>query len=305
MAKYPHFPPQPKECMSAKTNPQPGTHVPQAAPYQDRSIDVAGLKLHYQDYGTAGKTPMVCVHGGAASGHWFDFVAPDFRAEHHVLALDQRGHGDSQWAPTADYTYERYAADIDEFASKLNLRDFVLIGHSMGGAVALTYAALHPGRLARLVIVDTTLHMTPDRIAKLREVGTRPGRTYATREEFITRFRLRPADSSALPEVLQHLANYAAQKNPDGTWGHKFDRDVYAVRESVDGLPHWNHIKVPALLVKGGRSARITPEIVAEVQKRAPQVEFAEVEGADHHVTLDNPAGFTQVVNAFLARHKA
>jgi len=291
--------------MSAKTKPQPGTPVPQAAPYQDRSIDVAGLKLHYQDYGTAGKTPMVCVHGGAASGHWFDFVAPDFRAEHHVLALDQRGHGDSQWAPTADYTYERYAADLDEFASKLNLRDFVLIGHSMGGAVALTYAALHPGRLARLVIVDTTLHMTPDRIAKLREVGTRPGRTYATREEFITRFRLRPADSSALPEVLQHLANYAAQKNPDGTWGHKFDRDVYAVRESVDGLPHWNHIKVPALLVKGGRSARITPEIVAEVQKRAPQVEFAEVEGADHHVTLDNPAGFTQVVNAFLARHKA
>jgi len=79
---------------------------------------------------------------------------------------------------------------------------------------------------------------------------------------------------------------------------------VYAVRESVDGLPHWKHIKVPALLVKGGRSQRITPEIVAEVQKRAPQVEFAEVEGADHHVTLDNPAGFTRVVNAFLARYK-
>lgn len=292
--------------MSAQTNTNPKTTtVPQAAPYKDCTIEVAGLKLHYQDLGTAGKTPMVCVHGGAASGHWFDFVAPDFRADHHVLAIDQRGHGDSQWAPTPDYTYERYAADLDEFATKLDLRDFVLIGHSMGGAVALTYAALHPGRLARLVIVDTTLHMTPDRIAKLREVGTRPGRTYATREEFISRFRLRPADSSALPEVLQHLANYAAQKNADGTWGHKFDRDVYAVRESVDGLPHWNHIKVPALLVKGGRSTRITPEIVAEVQKRAPQVEFAEVAGADHHVTLDNPAGFTQAVNAFLARHKA
>ena len=291
--------------MSAQTNINPqATPVPQAAAYKDCHIEVAGLKLHYQDFGTAGKTPMVCVHGGAASGHWFDFVAPDFRADHHVLAIDQRGHGDSQWAPTPDYTYERYAADLDEFAAKLDLKDFVLIGHSMGGAVALTYAARHPGRLARLVIVDTTLHMTPDRIAKLREVGTRPGRTYATREEFISRFRLRPADSSALPEVLRHLANYAAQKNPDGTWGHKFDRDVYAVRESVDGLPHWNYIKVPALLVKGGRSTRITPEIIAEVQKRAPQVEFAEVAGADHHVTLDNPAGFTQAVNAFLARNK-
>ena len=291
--------------MSAQTHTHPqATPVPQAAPYKDCHIKVAGLKLHYQDFGTVGKTPMVCVHGGAASGHWFDFVAPDFRADHHVLAIDQRGHGDSQWAPTRDYTYERYAADLDEFVAKLDLKDFVLIGHSMGGAVALTYAARHPGRLARLVVVDTTLHMTPDRIAKLREVGTRPGRTYATREEFISRFRLRPADSSALPEVLRHLANYAAQKNPDGTWGHKFDRDVYAVRESVDGLPHWNHIKVPALLVKGGRSARITPEIFAEVKKRAPQVEFAEVAGADHHVTLDNPAGFTQAVNTFLARNK-
>ena len=291
--------------MSAQTNANPQTTpVPQAAPYKDCHIQVAGLNLHYQDFGTAGKTPMVCVHGGAASGHWFDFVAPDFTADHHVLAIDQRGHGDSEWAPTRDYRYERYAHDLDEFAARLDLRDFVLIGHSMGGAVALTYAALHPGRLARLVIVDTTLHMTPDRIAKLREVGTRPGRTYATREEFVSRFRLRPADSSALPEVLSHLAGYAAKQNSDGTWGHKFDRDVYAVRESIDGLPHWNSIHVPALVIKGGRSARITPEIIAEVRKRAPQVEFAEVEGADHHVTLDNPAGFTQAVNAFLARHK-
>jgi pimeloyl-ACP methyl ester carboxylesterase len=265
---------------------------------------VAGLKLHFQDFGTVGKVPMLCVHGGAASGHWFDFVAADFSANHHVLALDQRGHGDSTWAKTPDYSYERYAADVDEFAAKLGLRDFVLIGHSMGGAVALTYAALHPGRVSRLVVVDTTLHMTPERIAKLREVGTRPGRTYASREEFISRYRLRPADSSATPEVLRHLASCGAKQKADGSWGHKFDRDVYAVRESVDGLPHWNHIQIPALLVKGERSPRITPEIFAEVKKRCPQIEFAEVAGADHHVTLDNPAGFTHAVNAFLARHR-
>ena len=291
--------------MSAHTNTHSqATAVCQAAPYENRFLEVAGLKLHYQDYGTAGKVPMLCVHGGAASGHWFDFVAGDFNSGHHVFSIDQRGHGDSAWAPTPDYTYERYAADMDEFAAKLDLREFVLIGHSMGGAVALTYAALHPGRIARLVVVDTTLHMTPERIAKLREVGTRPGRTHATLEEFISRFRLRPADSSATPEVLRHLANHAAQQNSDGTWGHKFDRDVYAVRESVDGLLHWNHIHIPALLVKGARSPRITPEIVSEVKKRCPQIEFAEVADSDHHVTLDNPAGFTRAVNAFLSKHK-
>ena len=275
----------------------------QPAPYVSRHVEVAGVSLHYLDYGTAGRRPMLCVHGGAASGHWFDFVAGGFSTEHHVLAIDQRGHGDSSWVQPPDYSYERYAADLDEVVKKLDLRDFVLVGHSMGGTVALTYASTYPGRAARLVVVDSTLQMTPDRVAKLREVGTRQGRSYTSREEFIARFRLRPADSSASPEVLRHLANHGACQDADGSWRHKFDRGVYATRDPVDGLPHWNSIRIPALLVKGERSQRISPAVFAEVKSRCPQVEFAEVAASDHHVTLDNPAGFTQAVNAFLARH--
>src|SRR3954470_12421947 len=106
--------------MSANTSSNAQTAPgPQPAPYQDRYIEVAGLKLHYQDFGTPGKTAMICVHGGAASGHWFDFIASEFTANYHVLGIDQRGHGDSEWAKTPDYTYERYAADLDEFAAKL------------------------------------------------------------------------------------------------------------------------------------------------------------------------------------------
>jgi pimeloyl-ACP methyl ester carboxylesterase len=265
--------------------------APQPAPYVSRHVDAAGVSLHYLDYGTAGRRPMLCVHGGAASGHWFDFVAAGFSADHHVLAIDQRGHGDSAWARPPDYSYERYAADLDEVVNKLDLRDFVLVGH-----------ATYPGRAVQLVVVDSTLQMTPDRVAKLREVGTRQGRTHASREEFVARFRLRPADSSAAPEVLRHLANHGACQGADGGWRHKFDRSVYATRDPVDGLPHWNHIRIPALLVKGERSQRISPAIFAEVKSRCPQIEFAEVAGADHHVTLDNPTGFTQAVNAFLAK---
>ncbi len=291
--------------MSSQLDQLPADAADRPAPYTDHTMEVAGIKLHYVDFGTAGKKPMICVHGGAASTHWFDFVAADFSRNHHVFAIDQRGHGDSGWAQPPNYTYERYADDLEEFAAKLDLRDFVLIGHSMGGAVALTYAAKHQGRVSRLIIVDTTMHMSPERIARLREVGTRPGRTYASREEFISRFKLRPGDSKATPAVLRHLGQVAAQQKPDGSWGHKFDRDVYAVRESVDGLPHWDHVRIPALVVKGQRSERISPEIMAAVKARAPQVEFAEVANADHHVTLDNPTGFTQAVNAFLARHQA
>ena len=125
--------------------------IPQAAPYADRFVDAGGLKLHYQDFGkdheTEGRPTMLCLHGGAANGHWFDFVAAGFTPDYHVLALDQRGHGDSAWAEEPAYSYHDYASDLDKAVTKLDLRDFVLVGHSMGGMVSLVYAATYPGRL--------------------------------------------------------------------------------------------------------------------------------------------------------------
>jgi pimeloyl-ACP methyl ester carboxylesterase len=151
---------------------------------------------------------MLCVHGGGAHAHWFDFVAPGFSANFHVRALDQRGHGDSAWAEPPAYAYTRYAADLAEVVEKLDLRDFVLIGHSMGGMVSLVYAASHPGRLSRLIIVDTTMHMGGERLSAMRNRGTREGSNYATREELVARYRLLPAGTRA-PETIRHLAQTA------------------------------------------------------------------------------------------------
>jgi pimeloyl-ACP methyl ester carboxylesterase len=276
--------------------------IPQPSPYADRFVEAGGLKLHYQDFGTAGRPTMLCLHGGAANGHWFDFVAAGFTPDFHVLALDQRGHGDSAWADPPAYSYFDYAADIDKAAAKLDLRDFVLVGHSMGGMVSLVYAATYPGRLKKLVIVDSSIKLSEERLAAMRDVGNRTGSGYATREELAARYRLRPAGTLASPEVVRHIGGYSARQFPDGTWRHKFDRLVYATREGMDGMPYWDRVKVPALLVKGGRSPRITPEILAQVKAHAPQVELAEVADSDHHVTLDNPSGFIAAVRPFLAK---
>jgi pimeloyl-ACP methyl ester carboxylesterase len=275
--------------------------VGQAAPFTDGFVEAGKLRLHYLDYGTAGRPTMLCVHGGAAHGHWFDYLAAGFTPDYHVLALDQRGHGDSVWADEPAYTYLDFASDIDKAAAMLDLRDFVLVGHSMGGMVALVYAATYPGRLAKLVIVDTSIQLSEERLATMRDVGNRGGSSYATRDELIARYKLRPGNSLAPQEVVRHIAGFSARQFPDGSWRHKFDRRVYGTRESLDGLPFWERVKVPALLVKGGNSARISPEIFAQVKARAPQVQLAEVSGADHHVTLDNPVGFVKAVKPFLA----
>jgi len=275
----------------------------QPAPSSSGFVEADGLRLHYLDYGTAGRPAMICVHGGAAHGHWFDFVASGFSANYHVRALDWRGHGDSAWADPPEYSYERFASDLVEVVEKLDLRDFVLVGHSMGGMAALVYAATYPGRVGKLVVVDTTMHMAPERISEMREVGARQGSSYATREEFVARYRLRPAGTTAALAIIRHIAANATRQVDDGSWRHKFDRNIYAQRISVDGLPYWKRIGIPALLVKGDRSLRITPQIVAAVKERCPHAERVEVSNSDHHVTLDNPSGFVHAVQAFLARH--
>ncbi|HUR60209.1 MAG TPA: alpha/beta hydrolase [Opitutaceae bacterium] len=270
------------------------------APYTSRFVDAGGIQLHYLDYGSAGRPPLLCVHGGAAHAHWFDFVAPGLRSDYRVRSLDLRGHGDSARADPPSYLYRDYAADLARAVEALDLRDFVLAGHSMGGMVSLLYAATYPGRLAKLIIIDTTMLLPPERVATMRDVGQREGSSYATPEEFASRFRVRPAGSKATPEVLRHLAQNSGRQGEDGRWRNKFDRNVYATRENIDGMPYWNRITVPALVVKGELSPRITPEIQAEIKARCPQVQFASVADSDHHVTLDNPRGFVNAVSGFL-----
>ena len=288
--------------MSAQLNSRNTISALRPAPYSEHHIEIAGLRLRMQDYGSAGKTAMLCLHGGAANAHWYDFVAQGFTADYHMRAIDLRGHGDSQWdtSSTPDYDYQRHAADIHELAEKLDLRDFILVGHSMGGMISSIYTATYPGRVKALMVVDTTITMTPARIAGFSAIGNREGRHYATQDEFIANYKVHPGGSTAAPEVLRHIAQHSGRRFEDGRWRHKVDRRVYANREMVDSFPLWNKIRIPALLMKGERSQRINPETITDVKSRAPQVQVAEVASSDHHITLDNPAGFILAAREFL-----
>src|SRR5271169_6594330 len=101
------------------------------APATSGYVAAGGLKLHYLDYGSAGRPPLLFVHGGAAHAHWYDFVAAGFAADYHVRALDHRGHGDSAWSDPPAYSTRRLAEDLHEVAEQLDLRDFALVAHSM------------------------------------------------------------------------------------------------------------------------------------------------------------------------------
>jgi pimeloyl-ACP methyl ester carboxylesterase len=274
------------------------------ANWTDGYIETDGVRLHYMDYGTMDRPTVLCLHGAGAHAHWFDFVAPSLAADYHVLALDQRGHGDSAWADPPDYSNERYAADLAEAVDRLDLHDFTLIGHSRGGIVSLLYAATHPGRVRRLVVADSSMRLTEERIADIRAIGSREGRGYGTMEEFVANYRLRPASTTTRPEVIAYLARYSARRSADGRWRHKVDRKVYATQSTIDNMPYWGRIGIPTLIIKGAHSQRITSTIAHEMKAQCPQVEIVEVPHSDHHITIDNPTGFVDTVRAFLARHQ-
>jgi pimeloyl-ACP methyl ester carboxylesterase len=273
----------------------------QAATGESHFVDANGVELHYLDYGVAGLRPMLCVHGAAAHAHWFDFVAPGLTPNHHVRSLDLRGHGDSAWAQQQTYAFKTFAEDVNAVAEKLDLRDFVLVGHSMGGMVSLLYAATFPGRVARLIVVDSIMLMPMERIKQMRAFGATSPSSYATQEELVGRYRLSPPETHiAAPEIIHRMAMHSGRQGPDGRWQHKADRRVYANSQQIAGIPLWEKIQIPALVIKGSRSTRFGPEEMVRIRTNAPQVQWAEVPDSNHHITLDNPHEFVAAVQAFL-----
>jgi pimeloyl-ACP methyl ester carboxylesterase len=273
------------------------------APYEDRYLDARGSRMHYLDYGGTADSTILCLHGGQAHAHWYDFMAGEFTQRHRVIALEHKGHGDSAWTDPPAYTYNDFADDVAAAVEQLGLNRFTLIGHSIGGVVGLTYAARHPGRVANLILVDSTLQMAPARLARFQREAALPAQTWATREALIADYKLNPPETQTPAEIVRYLGWHVAMQRTDGTWQQRFDRKVYTQRDWTNEFAPWSAISIPVMLVKGALSNRITPEIVTAVKARCPQAGLVTVANSDHHVMLDNPEDFARVVRDFVAAH--
>ena len=117
-----------------------------------RYATVNGLRLRYLEWGTPGRRPLLLLHGIARHAHTFDHLAPHFASDHHVIAVDMRGHGDSAWDPKAEYLVEDYHRDIEALVAQLGLRGIVLWGNSTGGRVVQVFAGSHPGLVAAVIV---------------------------------------------------------------------------------------------------------------------------------------------------------
>ena len=264
-----------------------------------RRVEIRGLELHLLEWGSAARTGVLLLHGGAAHAHWFDAIATLPAERHHVAALDQRGHGESAWARPPAYATEDFAGDIVGVIDRLGWSSAVLVGHSMGGHNAIACAAWHPDRIRGLVIVDSRPEIPAERLAQMKERGERPVRRHPTVEAAVAAFRLLPPETSADPPLLAHLASESVAWL-DGAVSPRFDPACYAGRVPVDGWRLLPRITAPTLVVRGERSP-ILPRLMAErLCAELPDARLVEIEDAYHHLVLDRPEAFAHELRGFL-----
>jgi pimeloyl-ACP methyl ester carboxylesterase len=266
---------------------------------QDKFVIANGLKLHYLDWGNPDAVPIVLLHGLCGNAHYWDFFARNVASEHHLLTIDQRGHGDSDRAE--NYGPRDYVLDLEAFVDSLKLSEFVLTGHSLGGINAIIYAARHPTQVSALVIVDIGPEIAVTGIERMEKERAREPDSFGSEREAIQYMKqLEPRHSEAF---VQHQARYALKRDDRGKLIFKYDR---ALRSTELQSPQWlweylKEVICPTLLLHGMESDILSRETA---QKEADTLLFGsvvDIEHAGHNIPGDNPDAFEVAVRNFMS----
>jgi pimeloyl-ACP methyl ester carboxylesterase len=274
------------------------------------------LRLNYVDWGNPDAPPLVLVHGGRDHCRNWDWVAEDLRRDYHIIAPDLRGHGDSAWSTSGDYSLNAFVYDLAQLIHQQHLAPCRIVAHSLGGSISLRYAGVYPESVSKLVAIEG-LGPSPAQLAEravrgpvermrswvadTRKLAARIPRRYATLEDAF--HRMQTENSHLTEEQARYLTLHGAMQNEDGTYSWKFDNYVRSFTpadftgEEMQQL--WGNISCPILFVNGMESWASNPETDGRMQyfKNARVVEF---EGAGHWVHHDRLEAFLETVRAFL-----
>ena len=269
------------------------------------------LELNLLEWSQEG-VPLVLLHGLGNEAHLWDDFVPSVSAHYRVLALDQRGHGDSDWDPEMRYDAESMADDLEAVLDAVGIDRFVLVGFSMGGRVAMTFAGRHPERLAGLVIIDIGPEVDARGVMRISgEMSENRAPVFSSHQEYVAMLSLNyPAGQ---PDALKRMAEYGLKKRDDDLFELKMDPKLRGARPTDDATKareekfiqqQWDALaKLPCatLIVRGAASDILSPEIADKMVDDVLQNgTLAIVPQAAHSVMTDNPKGFEEAVCAFV-----
>ncbi len=271
----------------------------------DKYIDVNNLKIHYLEWGDIQNPTIILVHGIAQTCHSWDFIALGLSEKYRVIALDLRGHGDSDWSSDNNYTLEAYSDDLHTIIEKLNITNFIIIGLSVGGKTSFTYASKHTDKIRALIIVDAAPENMQAGYKNMSKFMKQKDELDSI-DEFIDRilkYNPRRTRQQARGSIIHNIKQL---KNGKWTWKYdSFFRSPQRVVQNPDQTAKtlWNRLEnvtCPALIVRGAQSDLVAGEITEKMALRMNNATLVTVENAGHLGPGDNPEGFQIAINNFL-----
>ena len=274
--------------LAAAAGAQPSAHF----------TSVNGVRLHYLEWGTPGRPPLVLLHGIARVAHNFDHLAPHFADRYHVIAVDMRGHGDSSWVASGAYLVEDYVADIEALIVQLKLQNLVLWGNSTGGRVAQMIAGRHPEWVTAVVSED----VGPERPAAISNRRAarmaREAEGWATQNELVAHVKTEyPLTADAL---VRNFVEHASRARDDGRIIYKRDPKILDGFVPTDLWSTVSRITAPILYLLGGASSIVPAETRRQLLQTLPRAEIVEMPGLGHYPSDEKPEEAMRIIGKFL-----
>jgi len=255
------------------------------------------VTLFHRDLGGAGKPPLIVLHGLLGSSRNWQSTGTDLAARYHVHALDLRNHGRSPHAE--EMTFDAMAADVLAWMDANAITRTTLMGHSLGGKVAMLLACRHPERVERLVVVDVApkdyeISGHQGDFAALNELDLR---TLQSRGEAEMRFEARVPSLG----MRKFLATNLERDSETGVWRWIVNLPVLTAtlpELANNSLVPDDHFAGPALFVIGGRSRYFASDDFAKIAAHFPAAQFVTIDEAGHNPHMDSRVAFVQAVFA-------
>ena len=280
-----------------------GLDVPEFVAPAHHHVVLHGMRFHYLDWGTPGKPPALFLHGGGQTARTWDLCCLALRRRLHCVALDQRGHGDSEWAYDFAYAPEHHAEDFAALLDALRIPRVVVIGMSMGCLNGLHFAARWPERVSAFVAVDAGPWVQMEGGRRIAEF-VRDADNGVDLEAFVAAaVRFNPRRD---PRLLRQGLLHNLRALPDGRLTWKTDRrraiDLAGIETRLTALrARLDQVRCPVLILRGSESDVFTDADAERFATALPDARWVRVEGAGHTIQGDRPADLVREVGAFLA----
>jgi len=272
--------------------------------FQDGWLELDGLRIHYTEWGAAAAPPVVLLHGLNVQCHTWDPIARVLAEDYHVIAMDMRGHGDSDWS-RAGYRVRSMARDVHGLIAALGLGPVHLVGHSAGVRVAIAVAGEKPETIRSLALSDAGPANSRSGAVAMREfiqatTNLRGFRDEADAREFYLRWH-----PEWTPEFIDLHVKYQLRVNWAGKLVPKADPDVQWITGSVS-LPDveylWKmarELVMPTLLMVGRKSNVLDEEVVNRMLAEMPNAKVRWFDSG-HYFMRENPDEFNAVLGSHL-----